>query len=582
MTTTIQHGTIAIPEGKHVIPPTSKADMDRFLQELNEQKEQWLKFSPTVRAALLQETGEALLACAENWVKAACKAKGIDFDSPRAGEEWLGGPVTLMRNIRLLKESLLQIQENGTPKLPGSPKKLSNGKLSVPVFPTSFIEKLLYKDFVGDVWMKEGVNETNLKQHMAVVYRKKPESGKVALVLGAGNVSSIGPMDALYKLFVEDQVVLLKMNPVNEYVGPFYMEAFKPLVELGLFRVVYGGAAEGEYLCSHPLVEEIHITGSDKTHDAIVYGVGEEGARRKAERSPRNTRRVTSELGNVSPVIVVPGPWSQSDIDFQSQNLASMLANNAGFNCNAVRVIIMHQGWQLRDNVVEGVRKVFESLPTRTAYYPGAQDRWKAFVGEHPDAVQVGSAEQGRLPWTIVRNVNEQQVDDICLQTEAFCSVTSELVLDAASVVEYIQKAVTYCNDTIWGTLNASIIVHPQSMKDPAIAAAVEKGIADLRYGTITVNHWAALGYGFVSTPWGAYPGHELHDIQSGREFVHNTYMLENIEKCVIRGPFIVAPKPAWFVTNKMIHRLAPKLVEFELSPSYLKLPGLLVDALRG
>lgn len=43
--------------------------------------------------------------------------------------------------------------------------------------------------------------------------------GKVALVLGAGNVSSIGLMDVLYKLFIENQATLLKMNPVNEYSG---------------------------------------------------------------------------------------------------------------------------------------------------------------------------------------------------------------------------------------------------------------------------------------------------------------------------------------------------------------------------
>jgi len=46
------------------------------------------------------------------------------------------------------------------------------------------------------------------------------------VVLGAGNVSSIGPMDTLYKLFAEGQVVILKMNPVNEYLGPFIDEAF--------------------------------------------------------------------------------------------------------------------------------------------------------------------------------------------------------------------------------------------------------------------------------------------------------------------------------------------------------------------
>ncbi len=44
-------------------------------------------------------------------------------------------------------------------------------------------------------------------------------------MLGAGNVASIPPMDALYKMFVDGNVCLVKLNPVNEYLGPFYEEA---------------------------------------------------------------------------------------------------------------------------------------------------------------------------------------------------------------------------------------------------------------------------------------------------------------------------------------------------------------------
>ncbi|MCK8322737.1 hypothetical protein LXA12_17585, partial [Erwinia amylovora] len=79
---------------------------------------------------------------------------------------------------------------------------------------------------------------------MASGYRKRPEHGQVSLVLGAGNVSSIGPKDAFYKLFVENQTVVLKMNPVNEYLGPHFEKALAPLVERGFLRIVYGGAAE--------------------------------------------------------------------------------------------------------------------------------------------------------------------------------------------------------------------------------------------------------------------------------------------------------------------------------------------------
>jgi acyl-CoA reductase-like NAD-dependent aldehyde dehydrogenase len=390
-------------------------------------------------------------------------------------------------------------------------------------------------------------------------------------------------MDAFYKLFVEDQVVVLKMNPVNAYLGPFIETSCRALVDAGFLRVVYGGAEQGIHLCQHALIDEIHITGSDKTHDAIVYGGGEQGRQNKANRAPINTKRITSELGNVSPVIVVPGPWSPSDLNFQGTNLASMLTNNAGFNCNATRVIITHDAWDQRDALLDTIQGVLGGIPPRKAYYPGAADRFQLFVDAHPEARQFGDAGEGELPWTFIPGVDVHAgAEDPCITTEAFCSVFSEMPLQADSVVDYIQTAVKTCNETIWGTLNAAIIVHPKSLKDPAIAAALEAAVADLRYGAVAVNHWPALAYGMVTTTWGAYPGHPLHDIQSGRGVVHNTFMFDRVEKTVVRGPFRVAPKPPWFVTNKNCAAIARKLFAFEARPSWCKVPGIAMATLKG
>ncbi len=49
----------------------------------------------------------------------------------------------------------------------------------------------------------------------------KKAEGHVALVLGAGNQTPVACMDILHKLFVDDAVVVCKMNPVNEYLGKF-------------------------------------------------------------------------------------------------------------------------------------------------------------------------------------------------------------------------------------------------------------------------------------------------------------------------------------------------------------------------
>ena len=124
---------------------------------------------------------------------------------------------------------------------------------------------------------------------------------------------------------------------------------------------------------------------------------------------------------------------------------------------------------------------------------------------------------QGKqLPWTLVAGVDPESVDDVCFTTEAFCSLFAETALKAESVPEYIDKAVAFANQYIWGSLNATIIVHPESLKDAEVKESVERAIANLRYGTVGINIWAGAGFTFGTTTWGAFPGHELHNIQSG------------------------------------------------------------------
>ena len=75
--------------------------------------------------------------------------------------------------------------------------------------------------------------------------------------------------------------------------------------DAGYLAVCYGGADVGAYLVEHPLIDEIHITGSDKTHDMMVWGPpGPEREERKRKKEPKLKKEITSELGNVSPVIV--------------------------------------------------------------------------------------------------------------------------------------------------------------------------------------------------------------------------------------------------------------------------------------
>lgn len=564
------------------IPPSSRQAMDEALDVLTRKKQEWAELPIPDRRAILREIARDFAAVADAWADQVRAAEGIPEGSATAGEEWLAGPYFVLRNARLLEEALGDVATLGQPRIPGPVRTRADGQVTAQVFPQSIYDRVFYGGIVGEVWMEPEVTAEALPATQAVAYKDPEPRGEVCLVLGAGNVSSIGPMDALYKLFVENKVVLYKTHPLNAYLGPLLAEGFQALHDWGVLRIVYGGAEVGDYLCNHQAVDEIHITGSDKTVEAIVFGPGEEGQLRKKQRRPRNTKPISSELGNVSPAIVVPGPWTASDLAYHAESLAAMLTNNAGFNCNATRVIIQHDGWDQRQALLDEVRRVLVKVPTRDAYYPGAEERHAQFVAAHPEAESFGDPAADELPWTLVPGIDPEAEDDVCFRTEAFCGVFAETALAAATVPEFLERAVAFANDTLWGTLSATLLVHPASMEDPEIAAAVDRAIAGLRYGSVAVNSWAALAYGLVVTPWGAYPGHDVYDIQSGSGVVHNTLMFSRVQKTVVRSPFRISPKPLWFPTHRTALEMGRLLTRFEASPSPLKLPGILWAALRG
>ena len=140
--------------------------------------------------------------------------------------------------------------------------------------------------------------------------------------------------------------------------------------------------------------------------------------------------------------------------------------------------------------------------------------------------------------------------------------------------------------------LNVSIVIHPKTAAE--LGDIVEDAIADLKYGTVAINHWAALAYGLGTTTWGAYPGHTFEDIQSGIGFVHNSYMFERPERTIVEAPFrpfprnllhgsaTLLPKPPWFVTNKKARILGRLLTRFQHEPSLLKIPRIFLNAMLG
>lgn len=567
-------GTIATP------PHSTQLEIEASLNVLLAHQDAWVALEVPERIAILAQLQQDMLAIADRWVASGLAAKGLAAGAFGEAEEWLFLGV-IFRALRLLSQSLAEIQQSRRPRIAGEINRNQFDQLTARVFPLSSWDRLLFRGITGEVWFEPGLTAGTVRREQARRYQDKRYPGAIALVLGAGNASMIPVIDTLHKLFVDDQVVVLKPNPINAYLGPLIEAGLRTLIQRGFLQVVYGGAAEGAYLCNHPAVTELHLTGSIKTFEAITYGPGAEGERRKALRTPLLSKRFTCELGNVGPVIIVPGPWQAQDVQEQAEQIATWFVANAGFGCVIPRLIIQQQSWPLRPKLISAIKQVLSRVSTRLAYYPGAAAMHAAFVAAHPEASQIGHTGPGHLPWTFITGLDPDKTDDICFRQEAFCSLFAETALAASDVPAFIQSAVEFANTTLWGTLHATLIVHPKSLQDPQIAEAIERAVADLRYGSVLVNMGPFAGYYLLVTPWGGFPGQDLADIQSGAGKTANLLMLEGVQKSVIRGPFY-KPFDPLRVTSRRAAEFCRKLAYFEASPSPWKAPGLVWASLRG
>lgn len=554
---------------------------------LDQAKDRWAQTPIAERLVILQEIKDALIKIAPGWVAAATRAKQLPADSPLQGEEWLSGPYALMGACNGLMQTLSQME--GKAFLKTLPKrKLATGQTAVKVTPHSIWDQLLLSGVKAEIWMQPGINEDNLSEHAASLYDTPPEDhkGKVALVLGAGNIAAIAPLDAFQKLFVENQVVILKMNPVNDYLTEYLNAALRPLIDRDALRIVKGGGDVGAWLTENTVVEEIHITGAESTHDAIIWGVGEEGRANREAGTPRLNKRITSELGAVCPTIVVPGNWSDADIRFQAEHLATQKLHNSGFNCVACQALLMPRGWSQGEALMQELHNVMQQSQ-RLAYYPGAEERLETFRSH---GKQVDSVARGQAPNAVFTRLED---DAWFCENEVFAPALSTHELDAPSAEQYLKAAIDYANEKLHGTLGANILIHPATIKEIG-RERFETLIGDLRYGTIAINAWTGLGFLMTVCPWGAFPGHTLEDVQSGIGTVHNTFMLEGVERTVVEAPFrpfprsvlsgglTMLPRPPWFITNRRQHEVGRLLTLFQYRPSWLKLPRIFLNALSG
>jgi len=541
---------------------TSITELEPTLQRVREGAHDWVALPLADKRALLRAVRASTLEAAPAWVAAACAVKGIDPNSPAAGEEWSSGPYALITMTSALEKTLRTIEKGRSPLDEIELGVAPGGRTTLGVYP--YVAKdIVLQGYSAKLWLRPGVSLDQARRGIARALRDPQRQPRVTVVLGAGNITGIPALDILTALYQEASAVIVKLNPVNAAVGEAMTAAFAPLIERGFVAITEGGHEVGAALIAHEAVDAVHLTGGRHSHDAIVWGSDDEADARRAASEPLLRKPITSELGGVGPVIVVPDDgWTPENIDAVARDVATQRLHNSGFNCIATQVVVIPEAWKHADRFVEAVRLHLADAPVRPAYYPGASSRQLAAVTMHPDAAVLGG--DPNCPRTLIDGLDAESVDEHLFRVESFAPVLGVVRLPGSREPGiFLDAAVRFCNERLAGTLGAGISIHPTTIE--ALGERFHRAVSELHYGTIAINAWVGPVFGMPAGSWGAYPGGTLDDVGSGIGVVHNALLLDpaHIERTVGEGPWVKSPTPLWYVDNRTAHITARRLTRF-------------------
>jgi acyl-CoA reductase-like NAD-dependent aldehyde dehydrogenase len=554
-----------------------RAGLDAVVADLRAGLPTWVSLPLAERIELLRVARGRVGREADGIVAAGCAAQGIAEDSRWAADLW-ADLSPLPGHLSAFEEVLARVAAGREPLAAGAVHIRQDGQVVVDVAPATRKEHLLLGAWGlrGQVWMQPGVDAVEVRASAARAYRGSGfDDPGVALVLGAGNAAFLPAGDILQMLIAQGCVVVVKLNPVNAFLRPFFERIFADFVERGWVRFVDGGAEVGQYLALHRGVDRVHMTGSAATYDALVWGVGDEAVRNRAAGRPLLVKPVSAELGGVSPMIVVPGSWSASDVRLQAGRITYAKLHNCGHICSAAQVLVLPEGWAQGDALLDEVRAMMRALPPRPPYYPGSAAKVARALAGQPRA-------EALLPpdrqWLV--DGLDPDSDPSLFRDEVFADVLGVVRLPAPTVAGYLDAATDFANERLAGNLGATVLVDPGTARTEA--AALDRAVRDLRYGAIGVNSWAVLAASLGYPTWGGFPGNTRENIGSGIGTMGNAFMLAEPQKSVVCAAFHPRIKPLDTASHLRQTALWQHLIQVQATEDLRAMPGLFAAALRG
>ncbi len=497
----------------------SQLELDRNITTLRINSSELSKMSNQELIVLLNKTIENIQGIAYYWATLSAEKKGI-LQKHKEGEEWLGGPFV---SILTLQYYIDYLEKNDQLDI----NKFDDSKNSYKVFPNKFIEKLTFPLLNAEIRFSKSMNFEQINEYRGFKQRIGTDSGSVTLILGAGNVSSIPFLDTIFHLVANRSSIILKLNPVNDYLNPVFQKVFHEFIERGFISVVNGDIPTSKYLTEHRSIDAIHLTGSNYTYENIVYGrVLNDKERKLSQLSKSNKKPIFTELGNVTPIIVHPGKWSNSEIKFQARKIVTAKLNNSGFNCIAAQVIVLPKGWRSNDKLKKYIKHYLKKIGDTTSYYPGAVESLKE-LQNNKNYEQIND-QVCSTPFMVSDLDSDEQfsIEEVWNSTLYFKEI------EYTDYESFANNSIDYVNNELWGNLGATVLI--KDSKKKRNSEVVENYKHNLNYGTIAINEWAAIAFIIPTMPWGGYPGNKDNDIQSGQGFVHNSFFFESPLKGIV------------------------------------------------
>ena len=255
------------------VPDMISRKADEIADRLVRGERVWATTSSGRRRALLAQFQQLTGVHAAEWVEVAARIKQLAPGSPLVGEEWISGPWAALTYANALGDTLACL-ERGQDPLAGSRSGDQRRTTRHPGVAAGNVRPSAAQRLPRRGVAATGGHREAGSRRRRLGARTPDRTRGTPWSWAAGNIFSIAPLDALYQLYAENRPVALKLNPITDPLKPVFDRIFAPFIDLSVIQILTGGVEIGSALAYHPHISAVHMTGSEQTHDAIVWGPG--------------------------------------------------------------------------------------------------------------------------------------------------------------------------------------------------------------------------------------------------------------------------------------------------------------------